>query len=318
MHPEIDMLTWPGLEAMRPVWRHAQSFRVGGVDVRLRSTLDPASFRVKPQLLAFAVEQAGAEAIRFSHVFDMPPLDALDLGTVAYRQPPWILSVRDGIWFYRCVAAGEDSPFCLAVFSDDYRYACVYHRPETAAGIVGGECSSMALLPTDQIWLCPLMAARQGLLLHASAVILDGKAFVFAGKSGAGKSTTVELLRRAGCFRQTEVLCDDRIIVRRLDGHWQVHGTWSHGSIPDVSPASAPLGGIFLLEQSGENRLIPVTDPSAILHALLAVLIRPLPTDTWWRTVLGVLESLVRESHVDIMQFDRSGNIVKRLAERMS
>ncbi len=318
MDPESDMLTWLGRDAIKPVWRHDQTFRVGGIEVRLRSTLDPETFCVKPQLMAFAVEGTDRETLCFSHVFAMPDLARLDLGKVVYRQPPWILSTRDGLWFYQCVAAHEPMPFCLAVFPDKGRHAHVFHRPETAATIVGGEWPSMALLPTDQIWLCPLMADRQGILLHASAVILNGRAFVFAGKSGAGKSTTVELLRRAPCFRQAEVLCDDRIIVRKHDGHWQVHGTWSHGSIPDVSPASAPLAGIFLLEQSRENRLVPVIDPSSILHALLAVLIRPLPTDAWWRTVLGVLDALVRESHVDIMRFDRSGDIAKQLAGRMS
>ena len=38
-----------------------------------------------------------------------------------------------------------------------------------------------------------------------------------------------------------EVLCDDRNIVRRSPGGFRVYGTWSHGEVPIVSSASAPL-----------------------------------------------------------------------------
>lgn len=310
-----ETLTATGLSVHRPVWHQKHMFRIGDVDVHLRSSLDLAPFRFKPQLLEFAVAASGPDSVCFSHVFEMPPMETMDFGTVVYRQAPWILSTRGGVWLYRCVAAGDDAPFCLAVFASDYTHAWVYHKPETASWLLESEWPSIALLPTDQIWLCQLMADRQGVLLHASAVILDGVAFVFAGKSGAGKSTTVELLRRSSNFRQAQILCDDRIIVRRDADHWQVYGTWSHGSVSDVSAASAPLGGILLLEKAAENRLISLQDQSGILHALLSVLIRPLATDEWWQKSLGVLALLVRETRVYTMRFDLSGDIAHKLAK---
>ncbi len=50
-------------------------------------------------------------------------------------------------------------------------------------------------------------------LLHASAVVMQGKAVVFAGDSGSGKSTTVAMLHRHGYT----ILSDD--VTELADGH---------------------------------------------------------------------------------------------------
>jgi hypothetical protein len=67
----------------------------------------------------------------------------------------------------------------------------------------------------DEFWgvvenvLRPLVARRLlaggGLLVHSAAVVLEGRAFLFAGQSGAGKSTMAAMALRAG----HEVLSDD-------------------------------------------------------------------------------------------------------------
>jgi hypothetical protein len=61
-----------------------------------------------------------------------------------------------------------------------------------------------------------------------------------------------------------------------------VHGTWSHGTTADVSPASAPLAAILFLRQDTRNELVPLTDRKAIWRRLLATLIKPMVTAAWW------------------------------------
>ena len=114
-----------------------------------------------------------------------------------------------------------------------------------------------------------------------------------------------------------EILCDDRIIVRRWPHGFKIHGTWSHGDVPHVSAAAAPLRAILFLEKAKSNRLIPIEDSQEKLQRLLPLLIKPLVTADWWEKTLAVVEKLVREVPAYRMQFDKSGRIkeiIRKLA----
>lgn len=63
----------------------------------------------------------------------------------------------------------------------------------------------------------PLALSRVGrLVLHAGAVAVDGRAVLFAGPTGAGKSTLVG----ACADRGAEVVADDSVVLRRTGGGW--------------------------------------------------------------------------------------------------
>ena len=173
------------------------------------------------------------------------------------------------------------------------------------------------MFPSDQILVARLLADRNGCYLHSAGAILDGAGMLFVGHSDAGKSTITRLLMDAPL--QIEILCDDRNIVRRWEGDprgrpcWRVYGTWSHGDVPDVSPASAPLRAICFIEQAEENTLTPLTDRGEITRRLLACVIKPFVTAAWWRKTLDLIEQMGREVPCHVMRFDKSGEIVAGL-----
>ena len=110
---------------------------------------------------------------------------------------------------------------------------------------------SWALLPQD------------GFLLHAATVVRNGKAFVFVGRSGAGKSTVASL------SPQGSVLTDEISLLKLVDGEWRAFGTPFWGEFrADGLNTSAPVGGIFCLAQSTENR-IEMLRPTQLLKSLL-------------------------------------------------
>jgi hypothetical protein len=59
-----------------------------------------------------------------------------------------------------------------------------------------------------------LLALRGHFVLHASAALVDGVAFVVAGESGAGKTTTARALVRAGA----RPLAEDKLVIRATPG----------------------------------------------------------------------------------------------------
>ncbi|GIV19131.1 MAG: hypothetical protein KatS3mg023_0882 [Armatimonadota bacterium] len=95
---------------------------------------------------------------------------------------------------------------------------------------------------------------HEGLILHASAVSHGGKGYVFAGRSGAGKSTVARLLAD-----RAEVLSDELVAIRHMPSGWWTFGTpfWGEFTRAGVN-LSAPLQAIYLLRHATQHRLEPL------------------------------------------------------------
>lgn len=107
-------------------------------------------------------------------------------------------------------------------------------------------------------------ASRDTLLLHASAVIHQGIAFAFLGKSGTGKSTHSNLWLKL--FPGTELLNDDNPVLRiQTDGSVFLYGSPWSGKTPAYHNCSAPLGALVRLRQSPQNRIVPLDLTEAYL-----------------------------------------------------
>jgi len=302
--------------------RHRRYFQIAGITVRVESDLDFSTVGFSQELVRFAAAGPGEDNVTLRHFFEVPDLRGVDLGDELYRKPPWAISRKDGRWYYLGIPADPGDPrlLRLAVFDADHAHATMYHPPDDETHVRKKGFQSLSLFPTDQIWLAPLLADRHAVLLHSAAAVLNGRGLIFVGRSDAGKSTTLRLLRQAAALQgpsgaSVEVLCDDRNILRRWDSGWRVHGTWSHGDISDVSPVSAPLAAVFFLQQAACNRIEPLTDRKAVWHRLLATLVKPMVTAEWWQKELDVIERLVREVPCYTMRFDPSGEIVPALFE---
>ena len=314
--------------------KHRRYFRIAGITVRVESDLDFDEVKFHKEFAPFAVAGPGDDNVTLRHIFELPDLKGKDLGKELYRKAPWAISRQNGTWYYRGIL--PQSPFeramrllmavpgirrvglvesqaglhRVAVFNAGHTHGTIYNPPRDAERIRTDGWSSLALFPTDQIWLAPLLADRHAALIHSAAVILNGQGLLFVGHSEAGKSTTVRMLKG-----RAEILCDDRNIVRRWPEGWRVHGTWSHGDVEDVSSASAPLRAILFLRQDTRNAITPLTDRKGIWKRLLATLIKPMVTAEWWHKEVDVLARLVSGVPFYTMDFDRSGAIVAELAK---
>ena len=126
-----------------------------------------------------------------------------------------------------------------------------------------GVTSEFALDSLLRMYLSWALLCRDGFLLHAASATRDGRAYVFAGKSGAGKSTVASLSRR------DRVLTDEISLLRRENGVWRAYGTPFWGEFrADGSNTSAPVAGIFLLVKADRNRIRPLRR-AELLRALL-------------------------------------------------
>jgi len=151
--------------------------------------------------------------------------------------------------------------------------------------------------PYDQAILINRLLQAGVLIVHGSAIVLEGRGYVFFGPSGAGKTTISRWWKEAGA----QLLNDDRVaIFRDTTGVWQVAGTPWHGEEPIVCPASAPLHAVVRLRQANEN-LIRALDPVTALAELTACSLVPFFSRTSIDQAMALLESLA--DHVPLTDF---------------
>jgi MoaA/NifB/PqqE/SkfB family radical SAM enzyme len=329
--------------AFKANWRdqHRRYFQIAGITVCVESDVDFDAIKFNDEFAPFAVEGPGDDTVTLRHHFELPDLKGKDLGEELYRKAPWAISRQEnGAWIYRSIPPNEEqsdhaeSPLHrVATFSADHTRGTIYNPPRDLERIRKNGWYSLSLFPTDQIWLAPLLADRNAVLVHSAAAIVNGQGLIFVGHSEAGKSTTMEMLKDAARLPKSwetsevsvEILCDDRNVIRKWnphpnpppsatgEGEWRVHGTWSHGTTANVSGASAPLRAILFLQQAPRNEITPLTDRKDIWQRLLATLIRSAVTAEWWQKELDVLAQIVSEVPCYRMHFDKSGAIVNEL-----
>jgi hypothetical protein len=149
--------------------------------------------------------------------------------------------------------AERAEPLWVARFDRNVSRVTVYCHAGTSRLRKGRPVLDLPIVyPLDQLLLMYFFARRQGILTHAAGIARGGKAIIFPGSSGAGKSTFSKLLaeRRAGI-----VLSDERMIVREINGAMQAFGTPWAGTAGIARDGSAPLAGIFFLKHGKSNRI---------------------------------------------------------------
>lgn len=105
--------------------------------------------------------------------------------------------------------------------------------------------------------------AREGvILMHGSALSMDGEAYIFTAPSGTGKSTHTRLWREAfgeRCF----MINDDKPMLRLAGGRFRVYGTPWNGKHGLGRNCSAPLRAIVSLTRDTHNHIEPLSKAEA-------------------------------------------------------
>ncbi len=131
-------------------------------------------------------------------------------------------------------------------------------------GWIRQSCNPYSLDSVLRITHSLLLAMKGGFLLHAASAVRKGRAFLFAGVSGAGKTTIVRLAPS-----DATVLTDEVSYVRRVGQGYEAYGTPFAGELArSGANLSAPLDTVFFLEQAPANNIQPIC-PRDAARALL-------------------------------------------------
>jgi hypothetical protein len=148
-------------------------------------------------------------------------------------------------------------PYKTAVFDRNFSAGEVYlHKPYFDPSLPMYPLE----FPLDELLITNWLALGRGIEIHGCGVHdADGSGYLFAGHSGAGKTT---ISRLWDALPGVTVLSDDRIILRQSGNQIFMHGTPWHGDEPLASPCCVPLTRGFILHHGHRNETTRLTGAS--------------------------------------------------------
>ena len=156
---------------------------------------------------------------------------------------------------------------------------------DTAQYLGTGACFARALLK------------NRGFQLHASAVALEGKGYLFTAPCGAGKSTHAEKWRR---LFGAQCINDDKPALRLTEEGWMAWGTPWSGKHDLSSPMGVRLGAIACLQRSDRNHM-ELLEPERSVPMLLSQCLRQLSAEQM-DAQLTLLDQLIRQVPVWLLE----------------
>ena len=105
-----------------------------------------------------------------------------------------------------------------------------------------------------------ILAREGGFLLHAASAVRSGRAFLFSGVSGTGKTTISRLAPP-----DVTLLTDEVSYIRRGGDEYRACGTPFAGELARIGEnCFAPICCLFLLDRGPENKIEPVSTADAV------------------------------------------------------
>lgn len=214
----------------------------------------------------------------------------------------WRLFEAAGGYRVECHAAmfGE-APYKIALFDRSFTRGRILLRE-------GTDLPEMHPLdyPLDEVLLANLLGRRRGIEFHGCGLIDRGRGHLLVGQSGAGKTTSARLW---SVDPSVEIVSDDRVIVRSIDGRLRMFGTPWHGEAELSTPASAPLAGIYLLAQAPATELVDL-HPAAAAAALFGCTFPPFYDAESLAFTLEILDQIVHSVPVRELRFTPDASAV--------
>jgi hypothetical protein len=159
-----------------------------------------------------------------------------------------------------------------------------------------------------------LLSQGRGVEVHGCGLLdAAGRAYVFAGQSGAGKSTMARLwINQPG----VRLLSDERVVLRTDRDRVTVYGTPWHGEAGLAAPLAGDLAGVFFLHHAPAHRLVTAGHARAAVQ-LLACSFLPFHTAAPIDRTVTAVERVTRDTPCYDLWFAPDQSVIHALAAHM-
>jgi hypothetical protein len=223
------------------VERRSLMIEIGGMPVRV-NTIDPSFLSILQNRYAGFVSSSEAPEIEFDVEIIEPNFADPDADvSVGFDCGRWIMKRGD--------------------FQAEW-------EPERRHGWIRQTANPYSIDGVLRIVHTLVLARQGGFLLHSASAIRNGKAFLFAGVSGAGKTTISRLAPS-----DVTLLTDEISYVRRGEESYVAFGTPFTGELAKLGDnVAAPISAFYLLAKGSANWMKSI-EPAEAARSVLANLL---------------------------------------------
>lgn len=144
-------------------------------------------------------------------------------------------------------------------------------RDFTEGRIIGDTADRSGVYGCAMIALYGNLIRRDTLVMHGSMIELNGRAVVFTGPSGIGKTTQAQLWQE---HRSADIVNGDMTFIHKdSDGNFYAYGSPWHGSSEYCLNRKLPLAAIISLSQSDECKTSKISGLEMLKNILPEVML---------------------------------------------
>lgn len=259
---------------------------IGGIKIALSSQEDDLPIAAVGSATKFVSDLEGPEVQIRAGWGDPREPDARDLVFDSGKGLWRLYRGGLGLQFVFTSTALGTRPYQMASFTEDFTEGEVSLRREVFADRLP---LYPLQYPLDELVMVHLLARGRGVAIHGSGVVdADGRGTLFAGQSGAGKTTMARLwLPEPG----VKILSDERVVLRPEGDVVWMYGTPWHGDGRISNQGRAPLDRICFLRHAPRNQMTSLGATESIAR-LFSCTFPPFYDAAGLDDVLGSLERI--------------------------
>lgn len=163
-------------------------------------------------------------------------------------------------------------------------------------GSFSEECAASG--PLAEILFRNALLFHKGLVLHASAIQLDGKGILFSAPSETGKTTQARLWCQE---KGATLINNDRPAIRVIGNKPYIYGTPWSGTVSECNNNDSQLDAIVMLEQAGSNSIYELSISEAIPR-LMPRCFLPYVEAYLMKIAIGNLEEILKRTPVYLLK----------------
>lgn len=202
----------------------------------------------------------------------------------------------------------ENPDFCVTVTKERIEYE--KKKPGCDGAFTDGYCETLAVYRI----LCENLLDFDILLLHGSALTMDGRGYIFCADSGTGKSTHAALWRKRYGDR-VKMINDDKPLLKIEDRGVTAYGTPWCGKENRGNNISSPLNSVCFLQRGHRNEITEISKAQGFKNLIRSTYI-PRSTEKAQK-VMSLLEKAVVNLEFYSMKCNTQITAAERAYEKM-